>query len=66
MAESETKTGSAAEKTYSLDRLVAEASAFLGVTSHVARGAFHGVKKKELTVDEASKLVKDYRARKVN
>jgi len=38
---------------YSIDRLIAESDAFLGIPSHVMAGALHGEKKKHLTLDEA-------------
>lgn len=60
------EAGSAEERTYSLDRLQREADAFLGVPSHVAAGAFYGVDKEELTVDEAKALVAEFGKRKVD
>jgi hypothetical protein len=50
------------EQTYPMDRLVAEAHDRLGVPPHVAAGAFalKGGSKKNFTVDEAKKAVKDF------
>lgn len=46
--------------TYSVERLVAESEAFLNVPSFVAVGAFSSERKKNFTLDEAKKLVKDF------
>lgn len=61
----QTKTASGAssekqEETYHVDRLTAEAGDRLGVPPHVAAGAFSQATKKNLTIDEAKQLVKDF------
>lgn len=54
------KSESKAATTYSVERLIADAPAFLGVPSHVAVGAFYGAKKKNFTVAEAKKLCDEW------
>ena len=46
--------------TYTVERLIDESHAFLGVPSHVMVGALHGNKKKTLTLSEAKKAVEDW------
>lgn len=63
----EEKQSSAAAKpkeeeapTYHVDRLTAEAGDRFGVAPHIAAGAFSGSRKKNLTIDEAERLIKDW------
>lgn len=46
----------------SVARLISQAGGFLGVESHVAAGALHGVRDPELTVDEARQRIDAWRA----
>lgn len=48
------------DPTYHIDRLIPEAEDFLGVPSYVAAGAFAGETKKNFTIPEAKKIVKDW------
>lgn len=52
--------GKGKETAYSQERLIAEATDFLGVPSHVAAGALHGNPEAYLTVDEARVEVEKY------
>ena len=67
MAESDKETKDAASEaeevpTYSTERLIEEGVDFLGHPPHVVAGAFEakGGSKKNYTVDEAKKIVKDW------
>ena len=48
------------EQLISVDRLLAESDAFLGCESYVLAGALHGVRKKNMTVDEAKSLIDEW------
>ena len=47
------------EATYPAERLILESDDRFGVPSYVAAGAFEGAKK-NLTIDEGKKLIKDF------
>lgn len=55
-AVSDTETDENADQ-IPVERLVDESQGFLGVPSHVAAGAFSGVNRKSLTLDEAESAV---------
>lgn len=44
-------------ESFSVERLINEAGAFLNQPSHVVAGALHGVDRKNLTLDEAEAAV---------
>lgn len=54
------------ERTYSRDRLQAESFAFLGEEGHVVAGALARERKQNFTLDEAKRLVSDFRKRPVS
>lgn len=64
---SEAKSGGKKEKEperFPIQQLADEARAYLGVSRHVAAGAFYGEKRTTLTIDEAKKLVEKFSNRK--
>lgn len=54
------------EPTFSHERLIAEAGAFVGQPSFIVAGALHGVAKKNLTVAEVEAAVKKFLATEVS
>lgn len=59
MADDKTSTAEK-DETYHVDRLVAEAGDRFGVPPHVAAGAFSGQSRKNLTLDQADKIIKKW------
>jgi hypothetical protein len=57
--------GAGGETAYSQERLIEEATSFLGHPTHVVAGALHGVDQEYLTIKEATKLVDDFLKREV-
>jgi hypothetical protein len=53
------------EPTYEVDRLIAESDDRFGVPSYVAAGAFSSSRKKNLTIEEGKKLIRDYQKQAV-
>lgn len=61
MADDSTTAGKKeAAPTYHVDRLTAEAWDRFGVEPHVAAGAFAGLRKQNLTLDEAEAAIKEW------
>lgn len=52
--------GKAETPTYHVDRLTAEAQDRFGVPSHLAAGAFSGLRKQNLTLDEAKASIEKF------
>lgn len=50
---------------YSVDELAHNVQALFGVKPEVFYGALHGIEQKELTVDEARRLIEQFLKRRV-
>lgn len=60
MPEQEEKAAKKEAATYHVDRLTAEAEARFGVAPHVAAGAFSGLRKQNLTLDEGKAAIEKF------
>lgn len=65
MADESTAVKKPADDTYPVERLIAEADDRFDVAPNVAAGAFHGLRKKHLTVAEGKKAIDDFLQRPV-
>lgn len=53
------------ERSYTKERLIAESGAFLGKPAHVVAGAFHGERRKHLTIPQAREAIESFLQRAV-